>query len=340
MSPSDGAAFDADYFDGRSAARRRVTVSRSPSGVTIRGDGVALEVPLAALRFRARVGDLPLRIELPANGVLVADAGMVSQVLTLPAATGLAQRLESNTRMLVASIAGVIVATVLGWFYGLPWLAERASHLVPAEMEQELAVEGLKGLDRFVLRPSDLPGARREELLRTFDAMAGKSGTRAKLLFRHGEWLGPNAFALPGANIVVTDELVQLMGDDDLVMAVLAHELGHVEHRHVTRQLLQSSAVALGSVLLLGDLTAVSGLAAALPAALLHNRYSRDLEREADRYAFDLLVRTGRSPRHFAQALGKLEEAVAAKGRSDVPTFISTHPATKERIRAARDAAP
>jgi Zn-dependent protease with chaperone function len=124
------------------------------------------------------------------------------------------------------------------------------------------------------------------------------------------------------------------------VAAVLAHEIGHVAHRHTTRHLLQSSFMALGSVLLLGDVSAVAGLAATVPTVLLHNAYSRDFEREADRFAFDLLQRAGRSPREFAQALTRLEDAASRHGGSDVPSFVSTHPSTKERVRAARDATP
>lgn len=341
MSPSDAPAFEADYFDGRATARRRVRVARDGATVRIAGEGVALAVPLASLRYQPRVGSLPLRIGLPDAGLLVADADAVSPVLPVPRAASLAQRLEGHTGMLYGSIAGVVVAFVLGWQYGVPWLAEKATAMLPADVEAELSDEGLKSLDRYVFRPSDLTEDRREALRKPFAAMLAQSGTQATLLFRNGEWLGPNAFALPGAKIVMTDQLVAAMGDDDdLVMAVLAHEIGHVAHRHTMRALLQSSFVALGSVLVLGDVSSIAGIAATIPTVVLHNAYSRDFEREADRFAFELLPRTGRSPRLFAQALSRIEASVAGrKGREDVPSFLSTHPATKERVRAARDAA-
>jgi len=334
MSPSD-AAFDADFYDGRTSARRRVRVSRTAAGIAVLGDGAALEVALGELRFKARVGNLPLRIELPAGAALIADAEAVARVLPVPRATGLAKRLEAHAGMLVVSIAGVAVALALGWLYGLPWLAREAAHLVPASMEADLAERSLRQLDRFVVRPSDLPQARRDEIAVPFAAMAKRAGVDATLEFRHGEWLGPNAFALPGARIVLTDELVDLMGDDRLVLAVLAHELGHVAHRHVTQKLLQSSLVALGTVLLVGDVSGVTGLAAA-PTAFVQMRYSRDLERDADRYAFDLLRQTGGTPKDFAAALAKLQAAAEKRrGKERVPDFVSTHPDTEERIRAA-----
>ena len=345
MSPSDAASFTADYFNGRDTAKRRVSVARSEAAIRIAGHDVAFDVPLVALRFQPRVAGLPLRIGLPDGGVLVAEPEAVEAVLDVPRAASLAHRLESHRAMIFGSIGGLAGALLLGWLVGLPWAAERVARALPEDVEAELSVQTMKQLDRFAFHPSDLPQARRDEISRPFEAMLGRSGAHATLHFRNGGWIGPNAFALPGAKIVVTDQLVEAMDDDDQVMAVLAHEIGHVVHRHTVRNLLQTSFVALGSVLLLGDVTAVSSLAAAVPTVLLHSGYSRDFEREADRFAFQLLQDTGRSPRLFAQALDRIQRAAAEAagrkgGRGDaVPSFLSTHPDTRERMRAARDAA-
>lgn len=347
--PGGAASFEADYFDGRTSARRRVTVTRVDDRVHVAGEGVALDVALQELAYQPRVGSLPLRISLSGQGVLVAEAGAVSRVLPVPTATGAAHFLENHRGALWGSIAGVVLSLSLIWLYGVPWAAERIARELPAEVEGELADEGLRGLDRLAFRPSDIPGDRREVLQRQFDDLARAGGASATLHFRNGDWIGPNAFALPGGKVVVTDQLVLAMENDDQVMAVLAHELGHVHHRHTVRHLLQSSAIALGSVLLLGDVSAVGSFAAAMPTVMLHTSYSRDFEREADAYAFALLERTGRSARDFAQAMARLEATVQARDESrrpgrdldevDIPGFFSTHPTTRERIRAARDAA-
>jgi Zn-dependent protease with chaperone function len=163
----------------------------------------------------------------------------------------------------------------------------------------------------------------------------------ANLEFRKSEMLGANALALPGGTVVVTDELVRMMDNDDQVMAVLAHEVGHVAHRHLTRQLLQSSIVAVAASMLLGDVSGISGLAATVPTYLLTASYSRDFEREADAFAVRLLQRTGRSPALYADALERMQKhAEAHEGREPaIAKYLSTHPDTDERIRAARDAA-
>ncbi len=60
--------------------------------------------------------------------------------------------------------------------------------------------------------------------------------------FRASPIIGANAFALPGGIVIVTDQLMQLAEHDDEILAVLAHEIGHVKHRHVLRGLPQDSA--------------------------------------------------------------------------------------------------
>ena len=71
---------------------------------------------------------------------------------------------------------------------------------------------------------------------------------------------------------------------------------------------------------------------------LLETGFSRDHEREADAFAFDLLRRTGRSPADFAAIMARLAEHHGEAGGGPV-SYLSTHPASEDRIRAARDAA-
>jgi predicted Zn-dependent protease len=80
---------------------------------------------------------------------------------------------------------------------------------------------------------------------------------------------------------------------------------------------------------LFGD---ASGLVATLPTLMLDLRYSRDAEREADLYAAHLLKAAGLSANSLAAALERLS------GRQkDGPAYLSTHPATAERIARLRE---
>ena len=92
---------------------------------------------------------------------------------------------------------------------------------------------------------------------------------------------------------------------------------------------------------------ATAAFMALAPTLLLQARYSREHEREADRYGASMLQANGISPRALANILAKLEAAHTAKPprtRSDargqdhdeniVGDYLSSHPATRERIEA------
>src|SRR5205085_7931626 len=122
--------------------------------------------------------------------------------------------------------------------------------------------------------------------------------------------------------------------------AVLAHEVGHVRHRHGLRTGLQAAGLAALAAAALGDAGSVTSLAVGLPTALLQSGYSRAFETEADDYAFARLKQIGVSPRAFAAAMTLLEKAQAgAGGGRGAMDYFSTHPATGKRIERALAAA-
>ena len=103
-------------------------------------------------------------------------------------------------------------------------------------------------MDSVFFEPSQLHPARQAKLRSQFSSMQRElgDGPKLRLELRHGgSEIGPNAFALPAGIVVVTDELVLLAQHDEEIESVLAHEIGHVMHRHSLRMLLQGSASAL-----------------------------------------------------------------------------------------------
>jgi Zn-dependent protease with chaperone function len=153
---------------------------------------------------------------------------------------------------------------------------------------------------------------------------------------RKGGRVGANALALPAGIIVLTDELVKLARDDREIEAVLAHEFGHQRQRHILRHLLQDSTAALLVAVTIGDLSALTSLAAAAPTLLLQMKFSRDFEREADDFALDYLARKNIPPETFAAILERLEKS--RPGGRDGSDFLSTHPDVRVRIERARRA--
>ncbi len=109
----------------------------------------------------------------------------------------------------------------------------------------------------------------------------------------------------------MTDQLAQLFEADAAVLTgVLAHELGHVQHRHGMRMVVQASAIGLVSSLVLGDFSTVL---AGAPVLLGQQSYSRDAEREADAYSAAVLKAAGLSP---AVMVGFFEKMNATRSAS------------------------
>ena len=156
------------------------------------------------------------------------------------------------------------------------------------------------------------------------------------LAFRRGGDLGANAFALPDGAIVFTDELVDLLESDAEILAVFAHEYGHVVERHSLRQILQDSAITVLSFLIIGEATdTLQESLNALPAVFMHGAYSRAFELEADDYAMRMLAEAGHSPNALGDALGRLSEK---HGGEEGLKYFSTHPPFEDRIRRAAEA--
>lgn len=363
----------ADYYDGKNARRHVAGISVVGDVVVVAREGGASEYPVSSVRVQPQLKGAPRRIEFPdGSAALTGDHAAVEVVFGLAGARTLAHRLESHLGFVFAALIGVVVAVGLGYFYGLPWMAREVAQHMPIGIESQIAEVGMNSLDQAVFRPSALDAGARQPIAAAFAELRAASGLPAevRLEFRDGGWIGANAFALPGGVVVVTDQLVVAMPGLDEMAAVLAHELGHVRHRHSLRHLLQDSLAALAAAAIYGDVASLTSIAVTTPTVLAHNGYSRDFEREADAFAFALLRETGRSPKAFATAMRALERAhdalprkedrlrrklglpEAGKGPPDESGkpdtqgdrgardfgYLSTHPTTEERIRAAEAA--
>ena len=195
-------------------------------------------------------------------------------------------------------------------------------------------------LDRAMFAPTRLDEERQKELEQLFAlVVAALDATERpyKLELRSSPKIGANAFALPGGSVIMTDELVEMAEHDEEIAAVLAHEVGHVRHRHAMRQVIQGSAVGLIIATLTGDVFSATSMAAALPTMLVDAKFSRDMELQADDVAIEYLLQKGDTVEHFATILARMEEAFAEKngiaaGEMTSSNYFSTHPATRERI--------
>ena len=242
--------------------------------------------------------------------------------------------------MPLAVFFGAIVAlAVAAYAYAIPFAARLVLAAVPISVDRTIGDLSFQSIGGQLLRPSRLPEAEQTRLRGAFErAIAradGKDAVPTTLEFRAGE-IGPNAFALPGGRMVVTDELVALVdGREDVVIGVLGHEYGHVKARHGVRMVAQSALLRTVTSLVLGDFSAVL---AAAPALLGEQAYSRDFEREADAESVRILRAAGASP----GAMVVFFEKLASKSLGNtggVAIAFASHPADAERVDFFRRAA-
>jgi Zn-dependent protease with chaperone function len=335
-------SFKARYYDGRTSAAREVEVVLYADGrIVVTGTEELQNAFVREVRISERIGNTPRRIAF-ADGATVETGhnDALDQWLAHLGAHSRQHRVfELERRWQIALLA--LVLTIAGTWafmrFGLPTAAEYAARVLPRSVDTAIGEGGLETMDRLFFGPSELPAPRQAELQSMFGRMVREldADNRLRLELRSSNRvIGANAFALPSGIVVMTDELVALSRDDGEIESVLAHEVGHVVHRHSLRMLLQSSASALLMFTLLGDVSSVSTLAASLPTVLVHAKYSRDFEREADDYSYEWLQRRGIPAHRFGDLLQRIEAAQDPDHDDDrAMSYFSSHPRTQERVR-------
>ncbi|ROU00445.1 Zn-dependent protease [Marinobacter sp. R17] len=352
VSPLSDMELTGDYYSGATSRRR-------PSRLCLDDDQLILDtgderhrLEWHAIRVSPRVGNTPRYLHLLEDGVFETSDNDGVDALTRHFQTGRlsrwVHRLENHLGLIL--IAAVVAAlTTLGSFlYGLPWTSKVVADMMPASVVDSLSQTTLNTLDSSVMQPSTLPTDRQAQLQSTFAPyLETIPGQDVHVLFRHSDAVGANAMALPDGTIVFTDAMVALAKDDQELVAVLSHELGHVAHNHGMQGVVHSSLTAWLLVMMTGDLTAFADTTVTGPAVLLNLAYSRDMERDADQYALDLMQARQVDPGHFIAIMQRLEGGdssdenqrdEASGWQTAINGLMSSHPLTDERIARFRAA--
>ena len=314
----------ARYYDGQTANALMVEAHLADDGLHLRDQVYAY----AELTLSPKLGSAPRFVDLPDGGRLECNPQQGLDTL----AQHLGQRnvlnaLESHWLAVLVSITVAVAFMWGGMQYGVPALAKSVAMSLPQDWVQSSDEYTLKTLDKAMFEASTLNEARQQELSLKFHQLKQATQTFATLVFRSSP-RGANAFALPGGTVVMTDELVALAKHDDEILSVLAHELGHIQYRHGLRHTLQASALTLILTAVTGDLTGLSSVLVNVPVVLMSLNYGREMEAEADGVAYEIMTQLALDPIHFANIMQRLHE-----GREQGPQWLSSHPASEERIK-------
>jgi predicted Zn-dependent protease len=139
-----------------------------------------------------------------------------------------------------------------------------------------------------------------------------------------------NAFACPGGKMYVYRGLIQYLDNEAELAGVMAHEIGHVSHRHSTRQMTKQYGVATLTSMILGkNANQLATTTAQIAGTLGGLAFSRSDESDADEFAVKVLCATSYNPLGVAGFFQKMEAEGKSKG---TPTILSTHPSSPDRI--------
>ncbi len=146
-----------------------------------------------------------------------------------------------------------------------------------------------------------------------------------------------NAFAVSGGYVYVTRGILAYLNDEAELAGVIGHELGHVNARHIARQMSLQQVTSLG--LNLGAAVSerfrqYAGLAE-FGAGMLFLKFSRDDERQADDLGVEYSSKSGYDANRMAAFFETLER-LHPGGGGGLPDWFSTHPNPANRLTAVR----
>jgi len=343
--------FTGALFDGRSAARQRVTVRLEPGRLTLLREGKQpLKWPFSELSLKPldQAGHPPVQLDhIPPGAsserletLVVDDAKFLTSLHALgPDAPGFGWR-ERRTNRRLFLIAGVILVPLFCyaiWAYGIPTMADRVATEVPVAWEEELGETILKGLS---LVKMEAPTPEAEVALEAIVARLLTAAPDQPYRIRvHVYPVGMiNALALPGGHIVVFQGLLNASDSAEELAGVLAHEIQHVLKRHSTRGILRALASSFLLTLMVGDVNGVMQSALSLADNLEGLKFSRAMETEADTEGLKMLLASGVDPEAMVTMFKKFaaEEKQLFKtedGETSVwESYLSSHPATDKRV--------
>ncbi len=333
---TDLASFPARYFDGRSGHAQQADVALEADGLAIAAERESVFWRYRDLTFAPKSGD-----DIRLGNRRTPDAALILPPEASPALLDAAPEIFSGARdrrrmtaLIVALIAGagIVGATV---FFGAPAASGPLAQATPKELEIQIG-ENLAAQINAFLKPC---GAERaERVIPVIDDLAEQDDVGFPIRFQFIRASAPNAFALPGGQVMATSGLMKAIGDDqEAFLAVMAHELGHVRGRDGMRAVYRNAGLGVALEIVTGG-SGAAQQAVLVGGQLSQLRHNRIQESAADEAAADIMERAGLDPSALARAFEAITHYDYVADDDDdreLPTWLRTHPDTKARIEFA-----
>lgn len=235
-----------------------------------------------------------------------------------------------RSRILLVGLLVLGIVLVAGLHLSRPLIADQLAQRLPAQWVRSASQATLDALDKDWLQPTALPLTRQDAIRAHFAAMRAPSeGAPAyRLLFRRGDLAGARAFALPGGELVVTDEIVNLAQDDREVLALLAHLLGKLQQQRRLEAAIRDAMLPVLTAVYLQDEQRGSQ---ALARRFIDWPGSGDANMAADRYALAMLRANAIEPVWLASMLQRIDSQKTLS-RPGLPGILTAEPVIQQRI--------
>jgi predicted Zn-dependent protease len=213
---------------------------------------------------------------------------------------------------------------IASYFWFLPPLAEKAVDWLPNSIDQQIG-------DTFFASIVDQQtiDQKKSIALNNFAAEL-KLRNQIPLHFNVVRSSEVNAFALPNGEIVVYTGLLRQIKTPAQLVALLGHEVSHVNERHSMRLLSRNLAGYLVLSLVIGDVSGFTAVLADNAQQLQMLSYSRKHEEEADHLGLKILIKNKQNPTGMLELFAKLK----GSSQLNVPELLSSHPLPTSRIQA------
>ncbi len=251
----------------------------------------------------------------------------------------------SFSKALILSL--ILISTLVVFRYALTSITPLAVSVFPRDWEAAIGKNTYQTLRQTTFAETALSSPRVTRLRDKAKEMASANGLESpEILFHRSDLIGANALAFPGGPIVVTDDLVSLLQSDDLVLAIIAHEIAHVEERHALHQIIEVIGVIVIASALFGANETLIEEASITGINLWASKKSRDFEKEADLIALNYLEKANLDKDSFRMAIRKLTDyscsSTIFQSKQDClegtdSGWLSSHPAGAERLRYLSD---
>jgi beta-barrel assembly-enhancing protease len=247
------------------------------------------------------------------------------------------RQVRHRGRLVWSLVGGVVLATVLGLWFGSDLLVEIAVSRIPVEWEQKLGESAYRDfLSHQEVMKEGPAVAALGEMTQRMTAQILDNPYKFEVTVVKSDVI--NAFALPGGYVVVFTGLMKKAESGEEVAGVLSHELNHVLQRHGLERIVKNLGLMAVAAIVFGNQQGLAGMMKQLGVELFTLKFGREQETEADLTGLQLLQRAKIDPSGMITFFERLSEK--DQGRME---WLSTHPmsaARADRLKAELAALP